>query len=98
MTIKGRILKILDVEKGTSKAGKDWKKQNIVIQNFDDKFNQELCITLFGEYMDLLNGNNVNDVVEIDLSLRSREYNGKYYHDISAVGMIGITNHEENPF
>ncbi|NQY66825.1 MAG: DUF3127 domain-containing protein, partial [Flavobacteriales bacterium] len=30
LTISGKITQILEVESGTSKAGKEWKKQNFV--------------------------------------------------------------------
>ena len=31
LTIKGQLVRILDVESGTSKAGKQWKKQSFLI-------------------------------------------------------------------
>ena len=31
LAVKGRITKILSIESGTSKAGKEWKKQGFVI-------------------------------------------------------------------
>jgi hypothetical protein len=32
MEIKGKVFKVLPKETGTSKAGKDWSKQSIVIE------------------------------------------------------------------
>jgi hypothetical protein len=34
MEVKGTVLRKLSVETGTSKAGKEWKKQSIVIDLF----------------------------------------------------------------
>ena len=38
LKVSGKITSILDVEKGTSKAGKEWQKQNFVIDT-GEKFN-----------------------------------------------------------
>ena len=48
LKIKGKIVKILEVEKGTSKAGKEWQKQNFVIDT-GGKYNPEICFQLFGD-------------------------------------------------
>ena len=38
LTINGTIKKILELEQGTSKSGKEWQKQNVIIeQNIDSK-------------------------------------------------------------
>ena len=31
LALNGKLIKLLDVESGTSKAGKEWKKQSFVI-------------------------------------------------------------------
>lgn len=48
MEIKGKISKILPLETGISKAGKEWKKQDVVLKQFD-KFETDVCITAFGD-------------------------------------------------
>ena len=81
MEIKGKLVKKLEVETGTSKAGKDYKKQNFVI-NTGDQFNPEVCIGLFADKVDLLNGVNVGDELTVSINLSSREFNGKYYTQV----------------
>ena len=41
-------LKILEPESGTSKAGKQWKKQSFLV-NTGAQYNPEVCFQLFGE-------------------------------------------------
>ena len=84
LEVKGIVVKVLEVESGTSKAGKEWKKQSFVINN-GNEFNPEICFSVFGEdklqsVSDLIDG----EEVTVHFNLSSREYNGKYYHSIDA--------------
>ncbi len=84
LSVKGRITSILDVESGTSKAGKEWKKQSFVIDN-GDQYNPNICFSLFGEEKIAMLNNFANgQEVEVGFNLSSREYNGKWYHNIDA--------------
>ena len=49
-TIKGKISIVKDVQKGTSKAGKEWQKLEFVITNNDGYEGKEqlFCFELFG--------------------------------------------------
>tara|TARA_B100000287_G_scaffold416573_1_gene451405 strand:+ start:41 stop:367 length:327 start_codon:yes stop_codon:yes gene_type:complete len=82
-SIKGTLTKVLDVEKGTTQAGKDWVKKSFVVKT-EDKYPKEVCFTLFGEKVPMLDSHKVGDVITTHFNLSSREYNGKYYHNIDA--------------
>jgi len=92
---QGELTKIFDVEEGTSKAGKAWKKVNFVIDN-GKQYNNEICFQIFGEEKvdKFIKFRSVGDFVEVKFNVSSREYNGKYYHNLDAwfVGNAG-----ENP-
>ena len=84
LAITGKLVKALDVESGTSKAGKEWKKQSFVIDT-GAQFNPEVCFSLFGEdKIAMLQGINPGEEIEVSFNLSSREYNGRYYHNIDA--------------
>jgi len=84
LAIKGKITNILNVESGVSKAGKEWKKQGFVIDN-GDQFNPNVCFSLFGdEKIAMLNNFTVGQEVEVSFNVSSREFNGKWYHNIDA--------------
>ena len=68
MQVTGKLVKKLELETGTSKAGKEWQKQSIVIDT-GEEFNNIVCISAFGEKVLMCN-------------VYSREYKGKYYHNI----------------
>ena len=93
----GLITQIGKVESGTSKAGKDWKKTSVVIDNGSD-FNNIVCFTVFGEEKvdNLIKYNKVGTKVEISFNVSSREYEGKYYSDISAWKIMTIKDVEQS--
>jgi len=82
MEVKGTVTKIVPAETGTSKAGKEWKKQVIVVDTGSD-YNPEVAIQAFGdEKIKDLNKLAVGDSVLIKCNVSSREYNGRYFHNI----------------
>jgi hypothetical protein len=84
LAVNGKLVKLLDVESGTSKAGKEWKKQSFVIDT-GAQYNPEVCFQLFGEdKIAMLDGLQPGTEIEVSFNLSSREYNGKYYHNIDA--------------
>ena len=104
LAITGKLVKALDVESGTSKAGKEWKKQSFVIDT-GSQFNPEVCFSLFGEdKIAMLQGINTGEEIEVSFNLSSREYNGRYYHNIDAwrinkaAGSVIAAHEDEAPF
>ena len=69
MKIKGKLVKKMDVETGTSKSGKDWKKQ--------------LCLQIFGsEKVESIEKLKIGKEYDFSINIISREYKGKYYTNI----------------
>jgi hypothetical protein len=83
LAVKGRIQQILKPESGVSRAGNEWKKQEFVIET-EDQFPKKICFTLFGDKISLLEGITSGQEVEISFNIESREYNGKWFHNINA--------------
>jgi len=82
MEVKGTVTLIAPAETGTSKAGKEWTKQVIVV-NTGAEYNPEIAIQAFGDdKIKDLNKLAVGDSVLIKCNVSSREYNGKYFHNI----------------
>ena len=80
---KGKIQQIQKTESGVSRAGKEWQKQEFVIET-DDQFPRKICFTLFNDKISLIEGFSVGEEVEVSFNLESREFNGKWYHNINA--------------
>jgi hypothetical protein len=85
LKIKGKIVKVLDAESGTSKAGKEWIKQTFVIDT-EAQYNNEIAFGLFGkDKVENFNKfNKVGDLVEVSFNISSREHNQKWYSQIDA--------------
>jgi hypothetical protein len=93
MEVRGKLKTILPLESGTSKAGKEWQKQSIVIDTGDD-FNNIVCVSAFGDKVAKMNMLEEGMTVAILCNVYSREYNGKYYHNIDG---YSFTNQSDNP-
>ena len=79
LEMKGKLVKVLESQKGISKAGKEWIKQSFVLDN-GAKYNPEVSFNLFGqEKVDMLNQFEIGDDIKVLFNLSSREYNGNYY-------------------
>ena len=100
LSVKGKLSWKLSVDTGTSKAGKEWKKLSFLIDT-GAQYNPEICFQLFGEDKnEMLNHHNEGDQVEVSFNLSSREYNGRYFHNIDAWRIESLSaegNMEEPP-
>ncbi len=83
MQVKGTLIQILKTESGVSKAGKEWKKQDFVIET-NEQFPKKVCFTLFGDKISLIDGITEGSEIEVFFSVESRDFNGKWYHNINA--------------
>mgnify|MGYP003638869292 CR=1 FL=1 len=82
MEVKGKLVKKLAVESGISKSEKQWKKQTVVVDTGAD-YNPEIAIQAFGdEKIKDLDKLSIGDEVVIKCNVYSREYNGRYFHNI----------------
>tara|TARA_R110000868_G_scaffold224560_1_gene476708 strand:+ start:435 stop:752 length:318 start_codon:yes stop_codon:yes gene_type:complete len=82
MEVKGKVKLKLDLESGVSKSGKTWKKQTVLIHT-GGEFNNEIAVSAFGdEKLKSLDKLEVGMEVKILCNVYSREYNGRYFHNI----------------
>ena len=83
LDITGKILEIMPTTTGTSKAGKDWVKQEFVIET-QETYPKKICISVMGDKTQELKKFLAGNEVKVSLNLESREYNGKWYTNASA--------------
>ncbi len=100
MEITGNIKLILDTETGTSKAGKEWAKRQIVVTT-QETYPQDIAIDFMGDKITQINKFEVGNPVTVSINIRGNEYNGKYYNSINGwkiANHIGnISNSEQQP-
>ena len=94
LSVKGKLSRKLSVESGTSKSGNEWKKQTFLLDT-GAQYNPEICFQLFGEEkIEILNHHNEGDQVEVSFNLSSKEFNGRYFHNIDAWRIENLTSQE----
>ena len=83
MEIQGILMKILPIESGQKNAGGEWTSQTIILEQ-EGQFPKPVAINLFGDKINLLNGIQINDKLNVSINLESREYNEKYFTKVNA--------------
>lgn len=84
MIFQGRILKILPLQTGQTKDGKEWRKQEFVFEFFEnptDRWSDKVVLSLMGENIDKHNIAE-GDEVRIGFGHSVREYDGKVYNEL----------------
>jgi hypothetical protein len=83
LDITGKIIQIMPTTTGTSKAGKDWVKQEFVLET-QETYPKKICIGVMGDKTQELKKFVTGNEVKVSLNLESREYNGKWYTNVNA--------------
>lgn len=81
MELKGKIIKILPLQTGTSSRG-EWRKQEFIVE-VPGNFPKQVCLYMWGDAIEsnpIAEGDEVNASIEIE----SREYNGRWYTNVKA--------------
>lgn len=102
MNISGKVIQVFAEVKGEGKNG-PWVKQDFIIET-DDQYPKKVCISVWNNKInvkDLIPG----ELVDIEILIESREYNGKWYTDVKATGLIvnkvnqeQVVNQSMDPF
>jgi hypothetical protein len=81
MNIKAKVVQLLPLQTGMGKNGQ-WRKQDIIVET-EGQYPKKICISIWG---DKINEKQliIDNQLDIDIELESREFNGKWYTDIRA--------------
>lgn len=82
MEIKGTVIQKTGLETGTTKTGNSYKKQFILIET-QETYPKKVYIQFWGDKTDALSNVYEGAVVTVSINIESREFNGKYYTDVS---------------
>ena len=82
MQIIGKLVQKYERETGVSKSGKTWEKQSIMVEQSGTDYNKEVVISFFGDKIKSIRDIEVGSEINVSINLSSREYNGKFYHNI----------------
>ena len=85
MKVTGKITKVLDTQKGTTAAGKNWQKLSFILETTED-YNNLYCFEVFGDEKveQFLKFNKVGQEVDVSFNVQTNEYKGKYYTSLQS--------------
>lgn len=67
----------------TSKAGKEYKIMEFVLEEVKDEYPQSMCIKAFGERCDAINNIEVGSFVTVLFDCKATQFNERYYNNIT---------------
>lgn len=82
MEIKGKIVQILPLQGGQTKAGGEWKKQEYILET-EGQYPKKVCFNLWGDRIEQYSVTEGEEVT-VSFDLDSREFNGRWYTEVRA--------------
>nr|DAJ31174.1 MAG TPA: protein of unknown function (DUF3127) [Caudoviricetes sp.] len=82
LELTGTIVQMLPYEGGTSKAGKEWRKQVFILET-QDQYPRKVAISLLNDNIDKY-AIQVGMIVTANIEIESREWNAKWYTEVKA--------------
>ena len=84
MNISGKVLQVMPEASGEGRNG-PWSRQDFIIET-DDQYPKKVCVSVWNGKVNVKDLS-VGDPVDLEISVESREYNGRWYTDVKAYGM-----------
>jgi hypothetical protein len=81
MEIQAILKQILKTESGTSKSGKDWQKQTIIIETAD-AYPKQIAVEVSEKALSRLQDYSIGQTITCSINIESREYNGKWFTSV----------------
>ncbi len=89
MNFKGTIVSIGEIKSGLSKAGKEWKSLEFVVEEEKEQFPQSGVFKLMksGEHVSHVDNfntyNKVGDQVDVEFNLKCNKWKDSYFQELS---------------
>ena len=82
MEIVGEVVQLGTLIEGNSPRG-PWKKQELIIETVE-QYPKKVCLLCWNERVNDANSFFVGQTIKAQISIESREFNGKWYTDVRA--------------
>ncbi|MBK9290584.1 MAG: DUF3127 domain-containing protein [Bacteroidetes bacterium] len=75
--------KFVQLGQRTSGEGRNgtWTKQELIVETLD-QYPRKICFVCWGDLADKVREYNQGDLLKLQFSIESREYNGRWYTDV----------------
>lgn len=84
MQLSGKLISILPEVHGDGRNG-PWKKQEFIVET-EESYPKKICISSWNDRVEL-NQDLLYKPVKVEVTIESREFNGRWYTDVRAVSM-----------
>lgn len=82
MEIVGKVVQLGTLTEGSSPRG-PWKKQELIIETVE-QYPKKICLMCWGNRVNDANSFFVGQTIRAQIRIESREFNGKWYTDVTA--------------
>jgi hypothetical protein len=80
MELRGKVVAVLP----TVTYGKEGKKKGVLVIEYGDRYPKKAAITFFERLLPNIDGVKVGDELLVEVSIDSREWQGKWFTDVLA--------------
>jgi len=84
MEVNGKVIQVLELQSGQGKNG-EWRRQEFIVDITEGKWTKHLALQMWGDKIVPLN---VGDTINAQVGAKSREYNGRWYTDLTVVSIV----------
>ena len=81
LQITGQVISVLEERSGTGAKG-EWRQQDFILET-SGEYPKKVCIGQWGDRIDEF-GVTVGETLTVHIDLKSREYNDRWYTDVTA--------------
>ena len=85
MKITAKLISLGDMTEGTNKQGNAWRKAVAVVETME-QYPKKIAIDFFNAALEAVKMQPMGSVLDIEIEINSREYNGKWYTSVSGRG------------
>ena len=97
LELEGKVFQILPEQSGTSqKTGNNWRKQEFVIET-EEQYPKKAVFNTWNDSVDAVKELKVGEKVRVYFRVQSREYNERWYTDLTAWRIVKIKEEAIEP-
>ena len=91
LELEGKVLQLIAEQSGVSQAsGKQWRKQGFVVET-EEQYPKKVVFNAWNDTVDAIKQLAVGEKIRVHFRAESREYNERWYTDLTAWRIVKIS-------
>lgn len=83
MKFKCRMVSQGQPSEGVSQRGNSWRKKNYIVETIE-QYPKKVCLSVWNDHIEEFDRIKGGEEIAVEISLSSREYNGRWYTEVLA--------------